>query len=61
VATRVGGLGPAFAGFDTAMKQVKRPTYEKWVNYEAFLLMNVERLCHWWDGGIEAKQTHRIL
>lgn len=29
--------------FDTAMKEVKLPKYEKWANYEASLPANVER------------------
>ena len=37
--------------FDTAMKEVKLPKYEKWANYDAFLPMNVERLCYWWGRG----------
>jgi glyoxylase-like metal-dependent hydrolase (beta-lactamase superfamily II) len=37
--------------FDTAMKEVKLPKYEKWANYEAGLPANVERLCYWWGRG----------
>jgi glyoxylase-like metal-dependent hydrolase (beta-lactamase superfamily II) len=37
--------------FDTAMKEVKLPKYEKWANYDAYLPMNVERLCYWWGRG----------
>ncbi len=37
--------------FDTAMKEVKLPKYEKWANYEASLPANVERLCYWWGRG----------
>jgi glyoxylase-like metal-dependent hydrolase (beta-lactamase superfamily II) len=32
--------------FDTAMKEVKLPKYEKWGNYATFLPMNVERYCY---------------
>ncbi len=37
--------------FDTAMKEVKLPKYEKWANYETVLPANVERLCYWWARG----------
>jgi glyoxylase-like metal-dependent hydrolase (beta-lactamase superfamily II) len=37
--------------FDTAMKEVKLPKYEKWANYEASLPANVERFCDWWGRG----------
>ena len=37
--------------FDTAMKEVKLPKYEKWANYEAALPANVERFCYWWGRG----------
>jgi glyoxylase-like metal-dependent hydrolase (beta-lactamase superfamily II) len=37
--------------FDTAMKEVKLPKYEKWANYETSLPMNVERFCYWWGRG----------
>jgi glyoxylase-like metal-dependent hydrolase (beta-lactamase superfamily II) len=37
--------------FDTAMKEVKLPKYEKWASYDAFLPSNVERLCYWWGRG----------
>jgi glyoxylase-like metal-dependent hydrolase (beta-lactamase superfamily II) len=37
--------------FDTAMKEVKLPKYEKWANYEASLPANVERFCYWWGRG----------
>jgi len=37
--------------FDTAMKEVKLPKYEKWANYETFLPGNVERFCYWWGRG----------
>jgi glyoxylase-like metal-dependent hydrolase (beta-lactamase superfamily II) len=33
--------------FDTAMKEVKLPKYEKWANYETGLPANVERFCYW--------------
>jgi glyoxylase-like metal-dependent hydrolase (beta-lactamase superfamily II) len=37
--------------FDTAMKEVKLPKYEKWNNYETGLPANVERFCYWWGRG----------
>jgi glyoxylase-like metal-dependent hydrolase (beta-lactamase superfamily II) len=37
--------------FDTAMKEIKLPKYEKWANYEASLPANVERFCYWWGRG----------
>jgi glyoxylase-like metal-dependent hydrolase (beta-lactamase superfamily II) len=37
--------------FDTAMKEVKLPKYEKWANYESSLPANVERFCYWWSRG----------
>jgi glyoxylase-like metal-dependent hydrolase (beta-lactamase superfamily II) len=37
--------------FDTAMKEVKLPKYEKWANYETGLPANVERFCYWWGRG----------
>jgi glyoxylase-like metal-dependent hydrolase (beta-lactamase superfamily II) len=37
--------------FDTAMKEVKLPKYEKWANYETGLAANVERFCYWWGRG----------
>jgi glyoxylase-like metal-dependent hydrolase (beta-lactamase superfamily II) len=37
--------------FDTAMKEVKLPKYEKWANYETGLSANVERFCYWWGRG----------
>jgi glyoxylase-like metal-dependent hydrolase (beta-lactamase superfamily II) len=37
--------------FDTAMKEVKLPKYEKWANYENSLPANVERFCYWWGRG----------
>ncbi len=37
--------------FDTAMKEVKLPKYEKWTNYEASLPANIERFCYWWGRG----------
>jgi glyoxylase-like metal-dependent hydrolase (beta-lactamase superfamily II) len=37
--------------FDTAMKEIKLPKYEKWANYDTFLPMNVERFCYWWGRG----------
>ena len=37
--------------FDTAMKEVKLPKYEKWNNYENVLPANIERFCYWWGRG----------
>lgn len=37
--------------FDTAMKEIKLPKYEKWANYENVLPANVERFCYWWARG----------
>lgn len=37
--------------FDTAMKEIKLPKYEKWANYEASLPANIERFCYWWARG----------
>jgi len=37
--------------FDTAMKEIKLPKYEKWTNYETALGANVERFCYWWGRG----------
>ena len=37
--------------FDTAMKEVKLPKYEKWANYDTSLPGNVERFCYWWGRG----------
>ncbi len=37
--------------FDTAMKEIKLPKYEKWANYDASLPANVERFCYWWGRG----------
>jgi len=37
--------------FDTAMKEIKLPKYEKWRNYDAYLPGNVERFCEFWGGG----------
>ena len=38
--------------FDTAMKEVKLPKYEKWANYDAYLPMNIERYCDFYSLGI---------
>ena len=38
--------------FDTAMKEIKLPKYEKWRNYDAYLPGNIERFCEFWGGGI---------
>jgi glyoxylase-like metal-dependent hydrolase (beta-lactamase superfamily II) len=37
--------------FDTAMKEVRLPKYEKWGNYENGIGPNVERFCYWWGRG----------
>ena len=37
--------------FDTAMKEIKLPKYEKWANYDAFLPGNIERFCEFWGRG----------
>jgi hypothetical protein len=34
------------------MKEVKRPKYEKWTNYETGPSANVERFCYWWGTGV---------
>jgi glyoxylase-like metal-dependent hydrolase (beta-lactamase superfamily II) len=39
--------------WDTAMKEVKLPKYEKWANYERYLPGNVERFCGYWARGID--------
>ncbi|HTO50661.1 MAG TPA: MBL fold metallo-hydrolase [Burkholderiales bacterium] len=37
--------------FDTAMKEIKLPKYEKWGNYEQYLPGNIERFCEYWGRG----------
>jgi glyoxylase-like metal-dependent hydrolase (beta-lactamase superfamily II) len=37
--------------WDTAMKEIKLPKYEKWGAYEQFLPGNVERFCSYWGRG----------
>jgi glyoxylase-like metal-dependent hydrolase (beta-lactamase superfamily II) len=37
--------------WDTAMKEVRLPKYEKWGNYEQHLPGNIERLCSYWGRG----------
>jgi glyoxylase-like metal-dependent hydrolase (beta-lactamase superfamily II) len=37
--------------FDTAMKEIKLPKYEKWGGYAEFLPGNVERYCEYWGRG----------
>jgi glyoxylase-like metal-dependent hydrolase (beta-lactamase superfamily II) len=37
--------------FDTAIKEVKLPKYEKWGNYETYLPGNIERFCEYWGRG----------
>ncbi len=43
----------ALAGkcFDTAMKEIKLPKYEKWANYDAYLPGNIQRFCEYWGRG----------
>ena len=45
--------------FDTAMKEVKLPKYEKWANYDASLPSNVERFCYWWGRGYSSNRCPR--
>jgi glyoxylase-like metal-dependent hydrolase (beta-lactamase superfamily II) len=37
--------------FDTAIKEIKLPKYEKWGAYEQFLPGNIERFCEYWGRG----------
>jgi glyoxylase-like metal-dependent hydrolase (beta-lactamase superfamily II) len=37
--------------FDTAMKEIKLPKYEKWGNYDNYLPGNIERFCEFWGRG----------
>jgi glyoxylase-like metal-dependent hydrolase (beta-lactamase superfamily II) len=37
--------------FDTAMKEVRLPKYERWGNYEQFFPGNVQRFCEYWGRG----------
>jgi hypothetical protein len=37
--------------WDTAMKEIKLPKYEKWAGYEQFLPGNIERFCNYWGRG----------
>jgi glyoxylase-like metal-dependent hydrolase (beta-lactamase superfamily II) len=37
--------------FDTAMKEIKLPKYEKWGNYDTYLPGNIERFCEYWGRG----------
>jgi glyoxylase-like metal-dependent hydrolase (beta-lactamase superfamily II) len=37
--------------FDTAMKEIKLPKYEKWGSYEQYLPGNIERFCEYWGRG----------
>jgi glyoxylase-like metal-dependent hydrolase (beta-lactamase superfamily II) len=37
--------------FDTAMKEIKLPKYEKWANYDNWLPGNIERFCEYWGRG----------
>ena len=38
---------------DQAMKEIKLPQYESWTNYQQFLPLNVERMCHYWRYGYQ--------
>jgi glyoxylase-like metal-dependent hydrolase (beta-lactamase superfamily II) len=38
---------------DEAMKEIKLPQYEDWTNYQQFLPLNVERMCHYWRFGYQ--------
>lgn len=38
--------------YDTAIREIKLPRYERWGNYETYLPGNVERFCEWLAGGI---------
>ena len=51
LSTEVKKAADAGKCFDTAMKEVKLPKYEKWANYETGLPANVERFCYWWGRG----------
>jgi len=37
--------------FDTAMKEIKLPKYEKWGGYDQYLAGNIERYCEYWGRG----------
>ncbi|HYF08185.1 MAG TPA: MBL fold metallo-hydrolase [Acetobacteraceae bacterium] len=37
--------------FDTAMRDIKLPRYERWGSYEQFLPGNIERFCEWLGRG----------
>ncbi len=37
--------------WDTAMKEVRLPKYEKWGNYEQQIAGNIERFCSYWARG----------
>jgi glyoxylase-like metal-dependent hydrolase (beta-lactamase superfamily II) len=37
--------------FDTAMKEIKLPKYEKWGSYDAYLPGNIQRFCEYWGRG----------
>ena len=37
--------------WDTAMKEIKLPKYEKLANYATFFPGNVERYCNYWGRG----------
>lgn len=51
LSTEVKKAADAGKCFDTAIKEVKLPKYEKWNNYENGLGANVERFCYWWGRG----------
>lgn len=37
--------------WDTAMKEIKLPKYEKWGSYDLFLPGNIESFCNYWGRG----------
>jgi glyoxylase-like metal-dependent hydrolase (beta-lactamase superfamily II) len=37
--------------FDTAMREIKLPKYERWSNYAQYLPGNIERYCYFWARG----------
>ena len=37
--------------WDTAVKEVKLPKYEKWGGYAQYFAGNVERYCSYWGRG----------
>ena len=37
--------------FDTAIKEIRLPKYEKWGSYDQYLPGNIERFCEYWGRG----------